>query len=1066
MNTPAKKQMMNVSIITIILGLWLMSTREIKGQGGPVTPTEGFVGTKEIMLLWNDFDLQANEAKIWFQEFGVKPDYEGIENQDERLRQGSIGNNLTSNRDSRYVGITAGDFNNNGIETTVIAHHRYDKIELMEAKVTPSGEIHRKNLHRSFHDIHPSDFDNRIARFMIRSGDVDGDKIDEIAVMYVRQFNDNLTMEIFETGNFNSTALIEIDEIPYDSKYETFAFTMDDLDMNGDLELAVAFRSAEDDGIHLQLFDIVASDGMVTDSIALISSAMIDDSFASNSAVTVSVTSGFMRNDTIKDIAVAYGSNSPCPDCPDTWVQPVELRDDPATPEYRTFEMLHLDRNHRTELAISGEGLVNLNIITADLNLDRRDEIILGARPNIVFSVPDTAFVFHPVETFGGYNDEFGFAIDFMKAADVTGDFRHEIIMASNFFSTDDNYNQFLSLEIYRFNDELNPERIVNQTELHKTTTSGNIKERRYYGIAIGDFNGDNFKIGPGKKYMVSDIVQPLVILNAPPTHFDVIDGIPYDLGSCYTGDWRRTCHFWAEYTESTTTDSTISTTVYSDWGISSEISGGGSYLGLGVSGYMKGTYGEKFSNTASSQKIVNVTSTIRAWGDDRIYATITDYELWEYPIYIKNQDKKGSLIAVVPVSAEDTWFSAKERTAYDYTPTHESGNILSYSRWGDSLAMRGDPIVDLSTYTVSNQNTSTFTFETSEIFSNEQVSQYDIGIEVGASVGGWGVEVSGTANYNFGQIQTHSVEIQKDISLTGNLGFYDGGLGEADYSVKPYLYRSKNGALVVDYKVKPVLPVGSGDTDTWWSEHYGKHPDPAFVLPWRLDPEKSLALQNEDKRTLTKSISLSKKELIPGDTVTLLANIHNFSVKYCNDSVNVRFFLGHPDENHLISSIEGIQEFHTPAGIAEQSYKTISFRWKIPDNINNFNRLYGVIDEDDTQTEIHETNNTGWIILSGNGGITTSTSESEVETVKEQKLTLYPNPAKNLVKIRIPDIVDHPTIEIIHLNGMVMKRLESTQIRMIGNIVEMTLKDIPQGIYYISVFDSRYRKSARLVKM
>jgi len=100
----------------------------------------------------------------------------------------------------------------------------------------------------------------------------------------------------------------------------------------------------------------------------------------------------------------------------------------------------------------------------------------------------------------------------------------------------------------------------------------------------------------------------------------------------------------------------------------------------------MKGTYGEKFSNTSASQKIVNITSNVRAWGDDRIYATISDYELWEYPIYRKNQKKRGNLIAVVPISTEDTWFSAKERTAYDYMPTHESGNILSYSRWGDAL--------------------------------------------------------------------------------------------------------------------------------------------------------------------------------------------------------------------------------------------------------------------------------------------------------------------------------------------------------------------------------------------
>lgn len=1046
----------------LLIGL----TEFLTGQGGPIKPTENFIGTKEIMLLWDKFDLQADKKRIWFQQFGVKPDYEAIEETNERLQQGPIGDIFAGTTGSRYLGMAEGDFNNDGIQTVVIAQQLYDRVEISEIIDDGAGNLTIKPLHRTRDDLFHVKSNNNRGRFMIRTGDVDGDNIDEIVVAYMEDFNYEIVIEIFERDKFSSSAAIKVDVLSSLSKFETFAIATDDFDHDGDHEIALVHRSNEDHAIYLNLLNALATDSNITNKIEKASSALIDGSFASNSPVTVSIATGFLNNDTIKDLVVAYGTHSPCSNCTDTWIQPVEVTDDPQTSEFNPLEKLVVQPSHRTELRLSGDQLVSLNLITADLNLDGKYEVVVGANPNRVLSSADTAFVLIPVQTFGGYNDEYGFAVDFMRAADVTGDFRNEIIMVSNFFSTDDNYDQYLNLEIFRFKDDLTAERIVYKSDLHKMKTQGNIKERRHYGIAVGDFNGDNFKIGQGKKYIVSDIVQPLVVLNAPPTHFDVIDGVTYDLVSCYTGDWRRTCNFWAEYTESTSTDSSISTTLHSDWGISSEISGSGSYLGLGVSAYMKGTYGEKFSNTSASQKIVNITSSVRAWGDDRIYATISDYELWEYPIYMKNQKKRGNLIAVVPISTEDTWFSAKERTAYDYMPTHESGNILSYSRWGDSLAMRGEPIADLSTYEVSNQNTSAFTFETSEIFSNEQTSQYDIGIEVGGSIGGWGVEVSGTAHYNFGEIQTHSIQIQKDISLTGNIGYFDGAVGEAGYSVKPYLYQSKNGALVVDYKVEPILPVGSGDTDTWWSQHYGQHPDPAFVLPWRLDPEKALALQSEDKRTLTKSISLSKKKLIPGDTVTLRANVHNFSVKYCTDPVKARFYLGEPENGVLIAAIDGTTDFHTESGISEQSYKAISFRWVVPENIGEFNRLYGVLDQDNSITEIHESNNMGWIILANDGGIATSSNEKAITRVEpENQVRIWPNPASDRVQMEIPAHLKDAIIEIISINGKVLQRIDTSGNISSENVITLELTSFPKGIYFLNISNKIERESIRLIK-
>jgi hypothetical protein len=162
-------------------------------------------------------------------------------------------------------------------------------------------------------------------------------------------------------------------------------------------------------------------------------------------------------------------------------------------------------------------------------------------------------------------------------------------------------------------------------------------------------------------------------------------------------------------------------------------------------------------------------------------------------------------------------------------------------------------------------------------------------------SVGGWGVELSGTATYNQGEISTHSTTVQSDINIGVHFGPIDRSLGEDNFNVTPYVYWAKNGALVVNYAARAILP-SAGGTATWWSDNYGNKQDPAFILPWRLDPEKGLALQDQERRKQTKSISFSPREPSPNDTVTITAVINNFSLKQTDDSISVSFYHGSPD--------------------------------------------------------------------------------------------------------------------------------------------------------------------------
>ena len=383
----------------------------------------------------------------------------------------------------------------------------------------------------------------------------------------------------------------------------------------------------------------------------------------------------------------------------------------------------------------------------------------------------------------------------------------------------------------------------------------------------------------------------------------------------------------------------------------------------------MTGTYGEKFSKTQNNDTTVQISSQISASGDDLIYATVCDYEVWEYPVIAENNtDFKGYIIALLPTLSENRWFPSKERSASGYIPKHEVGNILSYTPY-DNL---NNPDQDenlrgsyLSGSTDLNESTDiTFEVNFENTFTEETTRSSEIGLEVGASIGGYGIEIAGTANYEQGAVSTHSTTVSNEIDIKVHLGPIDRSLGETNFNVTPYVYWAKNGALVVDYAARAILPSG-GSTATWWSETYGNEQDPAFILPWRLDPEKGLALQDEERRRQTKSISLSPAEPEAGDTATLTALVSNFSLKETEDAVPVSFYLGDPaNGGTIIIGLNGESIVETPGKIPAQGALKAGLQWKVPSDLPAFPRIYAVIDPGNSMIEIHESNNIGWWVI------------------------------------------------------------------------------------------------------
>ena len=167
----------------------------------------------------------------------------------------------------------------------------------------------------------------------------------------------------------------------------------------------------------------------------------------------------------------------------------------------------------------------------------------------------------------------------------------------------------------------------------------------RPYSIAVGNYDGMNFTIGEPMHSVVQDAVEPVVVLNAPPVHFDKFGPDTYDLNECYNGG---DCDFATHYLKETTTSVEVSTTMQSDWAISTGLSVSGAVtvgaevsaepLGMGVAvsvsntvnyeSHLLRTEGAHFSNTSTSGTTVTIGVEVTAKDDDRIYATVTDYDV------------------------------------------------------------------------------------------------------------------------------------------------------------------------------------------------------------------------------------------------------------------------------------------------------------------------------------------------------------------------------------------------------------------------------------------------------
>jgi len=721
-----------------------------------------------------------------------------------------------------------------------------------------------------------------------------------------------------------------------------------------------------------------------------------------------------------------------------------------------------IDRQTEGGWSSRGENGHPLSILSRDVNLDGPDEILVYYRNRVrIFEPDENLTINNSVESVSINTSE---GRDYHRAVALT--------------DVDISDSDSLRMEVVTL-DEIGIKVWQNSTDTDDFNMGGTGSEFTAsipaFGLAMvtGDFDGDAVRLGPPTRQTVTDITQPLVVLNAPPIHFDIINGTVYDINECFSGDFRINCEHRSIYENASSSETEVSTQISSDWGVSqsieAEVGADFKYIQASVKGSLGRKFGEGFSNVEGSSETVTVKVTSDAIEDDRVYATISNYDILEYPVYADNA-REGSVVAVVPKlkgveSLQNTWLGSKSGNARQYIPDHEVGNILSYKESatlpeganffgnGGFTGGGGD------TWELSGTATQTWElrFSSQSITQREQSAFQQVSRSLEANVsGGFGpfrASLTGKVSdeYNNEQISTHKTTVRNESALLVEFGTIDASiLGNKTYTVSPFVYWDSNGALVLDYAVSPDVSAG---VDSWWEENYGSQPDLTMNLPWKYDQEKGIGSTNpEVQKEETRDIIFDPLLPEPGETVTISARIQNYSLLDNFDPVTVKFYLDDPrNGGTLLEDKNGISEFEIPSINARKSQIVNLEGWVMPEGLNGDSKIYAVIDEANSIQEIHENNNIGWALINPNLGVATSNEENLAEVPEKHTLYQnYPNPFNPATNIGFE--LSNPSdvrLEVFDMIGRRVTVLIDTRMTSGFHEVSFDASSLSSGVYF-----------------
>jgi hypothetical protein len=751
-----------------------------------------------------------------------------------------------------------------------------------------------------------------------------------------------------------------------------------------------------------------------------------------------------------------------------------------------TLKCEPMDNLGKARVLFNHEGMVHMFEMGDDLKFKRRTSLFpdggyLNIQGNETFIVADL----NPDTTTLNFNKEV-------------------VILRSNRTPAQQLDNRYIgktSLEIYTMD-------ILNDGTVEFTSSGPAIDFPLSGGqnIALSTFLAGDFDLKDAEVFFVGtpvitrieDLQQPIVILNSPPVHFDVIGGEVLDLCNAFK---VSTPEFIAKYITRVGNKETTTVMVENGFGFSSDTRLYAMAGGNGFEGRVQKNWEEGRSRYNANIQNRTIEEEKSIYTEDFVLYSSLNYDLYKYPVYNRDGRKFGDIAVLNPVSSfSSSWGSANSWTHPSYVFNHEPGNLLSYKQRKNSLDFGTGPGFishQFSTVTVSPNTDSKFSFTYENLDSADDTYSYSsgtgiglftkIGVETTAQLSLSPLGIGGTTssdirigasndlsvNFHNSGLSTHSTELSSSFRVEGKIGRLVTGFGtDARYKVTPYIYRSQSGALVLDYMVG-----FDPDQMKWWIDHYSHHPDLAFILPWRYATEKGSENVTVSRKQKTTDIQFYPPIANPGDTVVIIARVHNFSLKKFDDILKVDFYLGDPADGGVkLTDIYGatgrskrstMEYWATDAVYDREEYLT--FVWKIPDTVSCSPRIYGVIDPENVYTEIHKNNNVGWNLINiydcGHCEYTERITRTERIPAGQPKFKAYPNPFSSYCQVRfsLPQPED-VQIDLYNLTGHKVAIVTSQWYDAGEHEVSLNAENLATGVYILRITAGSYSEVTRLV--
>ncbi len=963
------------------------------------------------------------------------------------------------------IDAVTGDFTGSGLDNLVIAEEGVNNsikiivpdIDKNTMNWTGESILTLSNV------LYPNPLNYKAIRFRLIKGYFDNSQTPEFAIAYWNK-DSTIQITIFKVDpstlmpiELSTIADVNIDPSSYDSGLYDIA--AGDFNGNGRDEIVLVTYSPNGWKISAKIYDYVNNNGTysivpkVNKSDLFTSSNFFDPYHTVNE---IDVAAGHFKSKTLTNQFVVdfvlHRSGSETYD----YLLPASV-----TPGLDTINV-NYNNLHQVRQTL-GSSTIPINIKTGDITHDGNDEIVTYASGSIyIFSVDDTLHI-----SGGGANSvnipdlsvHTDLVLADLNASPTDSVWTPEIACMSATEWEPDNSSWYSTFSIHVFEPVVDangnitsvPERISMTVD---SIVTNNVEY--YWALTAGDFDGKSIRLGNPTYYHVTNIVQPLVILNAPPTHFDVFNDTSFDVSNSYNG---QTSDFYSDYFTTKETDFEMETELHTGWSVGGSVEGTFVIpeLEIPVKVKVDADYGHNFSKTSSSSESFTIKQSTRASNDDYIYAMVVDYDVWEYPVYA-NGTMEGYTLVASPKLQQNKWFPSKSSEGDAYIPNHEVGNILSYNqitypsdnsslsqaiRWQTSDAV-----------TLDVNSGAEYDWSLEKQTSNQSTTTNEVKFDASASLGFEipfkiipNFEIHG--NYSHDSISTVTNKVTYTQGLDVHLGPINPGIpGGGYYTVTPYAYWARDGALVLDYAVKPGA-AGVNEPETWWQQKYAHESDPALILPWRLDNDKGYNY-SADKLQETKEMIFNPENPKPGDTVNIQVRIHNFSLIPTPQPVEAKFYMGDPaNGGTLMQSLSGKTIFSTSDFIAARGSKIITFDWKIPDNTPDNSRIYVVIDPNNSFPEIHASNNVGWKVMniqSGINGITNNINSPSSFVLSQN----YPNPFNptTTIEYTIPQS-RFVSLKVYDILGREVKTLVNQQELPGTYKIQFNGSELASGVYF-----------------